>query len=275
MSKRPRLATAIRLTFAAFQRDNASRFGAALGFYIVFSLAPTLLIIITAAGMLIGRQAAERQVVDRMAASFGSAAAVAITAMIKDAPRQVGWFATSVGLVSLYFGLTGVYRQIDDAIVTIWHEKGEEQGPVKRSMHALLVLAVGLVVLLSVIADAAIAITGKYAAAKLIGGRWLWHGIQLSASTLILTVLFGAVFRYLPRATVKWRDVRLGAAVTATLFVIGKFALGLYLAKAGVGSPFGAAGSIVVVLLWTYWSAQILFFGLEFTHIYAQERQSP
>ncbi len=275
MSKRPRLATAFRLTFAAFQRDNASRFGAALGFYIVFTLAPTLLIIIAAAGMLIGRQAAEREVVDRIAASFGSAAAVAIAAMVKDAPRQVGWFASSVGLVSLYFGVTGVYRQIDDAIVTIWGDKADEPGPIKRSMRVLLVLAVGLVVLLSVMADAAIAITGKYAAAKLIGGRWLWQAVQLSASTLILTGLFGAVFRYLPRSTVQWRDVRLGAAVTASLFVIGKFALAVYLGKAGVGSPFGAAGSIVVVLLWTYWSAQILFFGLEFTHVYSQDRPSP
>jgi membrane protein len=90
-----------------------------------------------------------------------------------------------------------------------------------------------------------------------------------------LTVLFGAVFRYLPQATVEWRDVRLGAAVTAVLFVIGKFALALYLAKAAVGSAFGAAGSVVVILLWSYWSAQLLFLGLEFTHIYAQDREAP
>lgn len=127
--------------------------------------------------------------------------------------------------------------------------------------------------LLSVIADAAIAVTGKYAASRLVGGEVLWHAAQLLVSTLVLAVLFAAVFRYLPRARVTWRDVRLGAVVTAVLFVIGKFALGIYLGKAAVGSAFGAAGSIVVVLLWAYWSAQILFFGLEFTHVYAQERE--
>jgi membrane protein len=129
-------------------------------------------------------------------------------------------------------------------------------------------------VLLSIIADAAIAVTGRYAAERLVGGELLWHATQLLVSTLVLTALFAAVFRYLPQARVAWRDVRLGAAVTAVLFVIGKFALGIYLGKAAVGSAFGAAGSIVVVLLWSYWSAEILFFGLEFTHVYAQEREA-
>lgn len=100
----------------------------------------------------------------------------------------------------------------------------------------------------------------------------LWHAAQLFLSTLVLTALFATVFRHLPQAHVTWRDVRVGAAVTAILFVIGKFALGIYLGKAAVGSAFGAAGSVVVVLLWSYWSAQIFFLGLEFTHVYAQER---
>lgn len=103
------------------------------------------------------------------------------------------------------------------------------------------------------------------------GGELLWHAAQLLVSTLVLTALFGSVFRYLPNAPVAWRDVRPGAAATAVLFVIGKFALGIYLGKAAVGSAFGAAGSIVVVLLWSYWSAQIFFFGLELTHIYAAD----
>jgi len=105
-----------------------------------------------------------------------------------------------------------------------------------------------------------------------VGGEVLWQAAQLLLSTLVLTARVAAVFRHLPHARVTWRDVRLGAAVTAILFVIGKFALGIYLGRAAVGSAFGAAGSIVVVLLWSYWSAQIFFFGLEFTHIYAQER---
>lgn len=280
VSQRPRLTTAIRLTLAAFRRHNASRFGAALAFYIVFSIAPMLLIAIAVAGSLFGREEAERQILDRVAGSFGSAAGTAIAAMIRDAaPLRAGWLATTVGIMTLYFGLTGVYRQIDDALRTIWRDGKDHDDRVAvaietRLASMLLVFAAVMFVLLSVLADAAIAATGKYAATRLVGGEWLWHATQLLVSTLVLTVLFAAVFRYLPRVRATWRDVRLGALVTAVLFVIGKFALGIYLGKAAVGSAFGAAGSIVVVLLWSYWSAQIFFFGLEFTHVYAREREA-
>ena len=269
MSGRPRLTTATRLTFAAFNRDNASRFGAALAFYIIFSIAPLLLIAIAVLGTLLGRDEAQRHILDRLAASFGPATATAVAAMIRDAaPLRAGWLATTIGAMTLYFGLSGVYRQIADALQTIWHER-----PHNRVASMLLVFAAGMVLLCSVAADAAIALTGTYAATRLVGGEWLWHAIQLVVSTLVLTVLFAAVFRYLTPARVQWRSVQPGAAVTAVLFVLGKFALGIYLGKAAVGSAFGAAGSIIVVLLWSYWSAQIFFFGLEFTHVYAQERE--
>lgn len=276
MSDRPRLVTTIRRTIAAFQRHNASRFGAALAFYIVFTIAPMLLIAIAIAGSLFGRPQAERAILDRIGGSFGSAAGIAIAAMIKSAaPRRAGWVATALGVSTLLFGLGGVYRQIDDALRTIWRVRLPKKSPGmlgalrKRLASMLLVGAVGAVVLLSVLADAAIAMTGKLAAARLVGGELWWHAAQLLVSTLVLTALFAGVFRLLAQVPVTWRDVRLGAAVTAVLFVIGKFALGIYLGKAAVGSAFGAAGSIVVVLLWSYWSAQIFFFGLELTHVYA------
>lgn len=277
MAKRLRLATAIRLTFAAFRKHEASRFGAALAFYIVFSIAPVLLIAIAIAGNVFGRQHAEEEILGRIGVSIGSAGGVAIAEMIRDAaPLRAGWLATTLGLMSLYFGLSGVYRQIADALRTIWRDEaqGAEATPglAKRVSSMVLVISVGGVVLASAIADAAIAITGSYAAARLAGGEVLWQAAQLLLSTLVLTVLFAAVFRHLPQAHVTWRDVRLGAAMTALLFVIGKFALGIYLGKAAVGSAFGAAGSIVVVQLWSFWSAQIFFLGLEFTHVYAQER---
>lgn len=279
VSKRPRLATAVRLTIVAFRRHNASRFGAALAFYIVFSIAPILLIAIAIGGSLLGRQQAERVILDRIGGSLGSAAGIAITAMIKDAaPRRAGWLATILGLMTLYFGLMGIYQQIDDSLRTIWDEKpdqdpGKAASIRKKFTSMLLVIAVAAVVLISVVADAVIALTGKYAAGRLAGGEWLWQVAQLLVSTLVLSGLFATVFRYLPRVPVTWREVRVGAVVTAVLFVVGKFALGFYLGKAAVGSAFGAAGSIVVVLLWSYWSAQILFFGLEFTHVYAQDRE--
>ncbi len=279
MSKRPRLKTAIRRTFAALRRHDASGFGAALAFYIVFSIAPTLLIAIALAGRVFGQQRAEQEILDRIGGSFGSATGQAIAAMVNDAALQrPGWVAATIGFVTLFFGLGGVYHQIKNALHTIWrgstHAGATAQVPENRLVSMLLVIAVAAVVMLSVIADAAISITGRYAAAHFAGGELFWHAMQLLVSTLVLTALFAGVFRYLPQARVTWRDVRVGAAVTAVLFVIGKFALALYLEKAAVASAFGAAGSIVVVLLWAYWSAQIFFFGLEFTHVYAQERES-
>ena len=271
MSKRPRLMVATRLTLAAFRRHNASRFGAALAFYVIFSIAPVLLIAIAILGRLFGRDQTEREILLRLSDSFGPATAGAIAAMIKDAaPLRAGWLATAIAALSFYFGLSGVYRQIADALQTIWDETLQ-----KKFASMLLVGAAGVVLLLSVAADAAIAVTGRFAAARLVGGEWLWHVMQLLVSALVLTMLFAAVFRYLTPARVEWRKVLPGAAVTAVLFVLGKFALGFYLGKAAVGSAYGAAGSIVVVLLWSYWSAQIFFFGLEFTHVYARERDSP
>lgn len=268
-SQRPRLTVAVRLALKAFRTHNASRFGAALAFYMVFSIVPALLIAIAVAGMLLGRAEAQREILDRISVSVGSAAGNAIETMVREAPRRTGWLTTILGLMSLYFGLTGVYRQIDDALRTIW--RPASPSPTRLS-SMLLVAAVGGVMLLSVLFDGAIAFMGRYAADRLIGGEMLWQAFQLILSTVVLTVLFGAAFRYLPQARVRWSDVRVGAAVTAILFVSGKFALGIYLRTAAVGSAFGAAGSIVVVLLWSYWSAQIFFFGLEFTHVYAQER---
>lgn len=267
------LTEAIRLTLAAFRRHNASRFAAALAFYVVFSLAPTLLIAIAVAGRLFGHQVAEREILAGIGGSLGSAAGAAITAMIEDAgSARGGWLATTLVLMTLYFGVTGVYRQVDDAIRTIWDLAPDGARAFrKRLASMLLVTAAGGVMLLSIVADAAIAVTGRYAAARLIGGELLWHATQVLVSTLVLTALFGAVFRYLVRGRLTWRDVRVGAVLTAVLFVLGKLALGIYLGKAAVGSAFGAAGSIVVVLLWSYWSAQIFFFGLELTHVYAQQ----
>lgn len=196
--------------------------------------------------------------------------------MIRNAaPQRAGWLATTLGFTTLLFGLMGIYRQIDDALRTIWREEAEHDRTIEtRLASMLLVIATGVVVLLSVIADAAIALAGKFAAERLPGGEWLWHAAQLLVSTLVLTALFAALFRYLAQVHVTWSDVGLGAAVTAVLFVIGKFALGIYLGKAAVGSAYGAAGSIVVVLLWSYWSAQIFFFGLEFTHVYAGSEEA-
>jgi membrane protein len=279
MARQAHLGKTIRLTFAAFRRDNASRFGAALAFYIVFSITPALLMAIGVAGVMFGNVRAERAILGWIAGSFGAAAGAAIASMVRAAALwQVGWVATTLGLWSLYFGLYGVYRQVEGALQTIWGQRDidpESRVPLKKRLASvLLVCAAGTVVLLAVVADGAVAVLAHEGAMRLIGARWMWRAAQLVGSASIVTVLFAVMFRYLAQRPVTWRDVSVGAFVTAVLFVIGKFAVGIYLTTAAVGSPFGAAGSIVVVLLWSYWSAQIFFLGLEFTHVYAQQRHA-
>lgn len=275
-SAQPRLtiATLFRRSIAAFRRDNASRFGAALAFYIVFSISPILLIVISIAGLAFGRTA-EGRIFGVLNSAFGSATATAISEMIRDAATStVGWLASTISLITLFFGASGVYRQIDDALHTIWAiprlpYRGAMNAIRREAISIALVVGVGSWLLALAIADAAIAFTGRYAAAHLLGGAVLWQTAQLIVSVAVQALMFAALFRYVPDTRVPWRDVRISALSTALLFVLGKLALALYLRKAAVGSMFGAAGSIVVVLVWAYWSAQILFFGLELTHEYA------
>ena len=273
--KRRRLFPAFRMAVAEFKLHNGPRFGAALAFYIVFSIAPVMLICVAIAAKVSGSDALGGELASLIAGSFGAAAGDAIATMMRDAVRPVGWLATTAAALSLYFGLSGMYRQIDDALRTIFRPSpasGESRPELVRTRIAsmALVAAACIVVFVSVLADAAIALTGTLASSRLAGGEMLWHAAQLLTSSIVLTAVFAVVFRYLPQTMVTWREAGGAAAMTALLFVLGKFALGLYLGKAAVGSAFGAAGSIVVVLLWTYWSAQLFFFGLELTHVHAR-----
>jgi membrane protein len=257
--------------FSAFRRDHASRFGAALAFYIALSIAPVAVIAIAATGMIFGRHAAENVIFHQIAGSLGAAQESAVEEIVRSAARlRIGLVATALSLVTLAFGLLGIYTQVEDALNTIWNRsKREHPRAIDRIRAAAVVLGVGLLLFVIVAADAAIAITGKYASHHLFGGVAVWQAIQLSVSAMVLTLLFTILFRRIPGRKASWRDAFPPAAFTALLFVIGKFALGLYLSEAAVGSSYGAAGSLVVVLLWAYWSAQIFFFGLEFTHVYA------
>jgi membrane protein len=270
-----RITSIFRRTYRSFDRHNPSRFGAALAFYVVFTVGPALLLAINAASWIFGRELAQRRILGLVASFFGDTAAAAVTEMVHAAASpSSGWLATAIGLSGLFFGVSGMYRQIRDALRAIWHvEPAAPVGWLAKIRHRLasiaLVLGVSILLFISALADAAIAVTGRYAAARLVGGEALWHVVQLSLSALVLSLLFASIFRYLPKQRILWRDVAVGAVVTSVLFVAGKFLLGLYLGKAAVGSRYGPAGSIVVVLVWAYWSAQIFFFGLELTHMYA------
>jgi len=270
----------LRRTYKSFARHNPSRFGAALAFYLVFTIGPALLIAINVFAKVLGRHVAERRVSHLVTSFFGSTAAAAVTDILKAAAiPNAGWLASAIGLSGLFFGVSGMYRQIRDALRAIWHVEPETPvGFIAIITHRLTSVAVvlGVTVLLffSALADAAIARTGRIAASRLKGGEALWHLMQLSLSAIVIAALFTTIFRYLPKKRVPWREVVPGAMITATLFVLGKFLLGLYLGKAAVGSRYGTAGSIVILLVWAYWSAQIFFFGLELTHMYSEVHEA-
>ncbi|HEX7707715.1 MAG TPA: YihY/virulence factor BrkB family protein, partial [Thermoanaerobaculia bacterium] len=175
---------------------------------------------------------------------------------------------------TLLFAASGVFGQLKDALNTIWNVETKKGAGIKgfvrhRFLSMAMVLGIGFLLLVTLVFDAVISAMGSYMT-QIVGGEALMQAIQLTISFALATVLFAAIFRVLPDLKIDWRDVWLGAAITSLLFVIGKFALGLYLGKAAVGSSYGAAGSLVVLLVWVYWSAQILLLGAEFTQVYAR-----
>jgi membrane protein len=269
-------------TWTEFGEDKAPRLGAALAYYTIFSIAPLLLLAVAIAGMVFGQEAATNQISSQLSRVFGAETAKSIEEMIENAAKPAtGTFATIVGIITLFLGASGVFGQLKDALNTIWDvdekKSGGFLGLIKgRFLSMAMVMGVVFLLLVSLIFDAVIAAMGEYMTGLLPGTEALLQGASFVISFALVTGIFAMIFRYLPDVSprIEWRDVWFGAAFTAFLFTVGKIALGLYLGKGAVGSAYGAAGSLVVLLVWVYWSAQILFFGAEFTQVYARSRGS-
>jgi membrane protein len=266
--------------FTEFGEDKAQRLGAALAYYTIFSLAPLLLIAISIAGLIFGREAAQGQIFGQLRGVLGPQAAQAVQEMVKGAAKpKSGTIATVIGIVTLLFGAAGVFGQLKDALNTIWNVEPKKSGDFMkmlkdRFLSFAMVLGTGFLLLVSLVLDSAVAAAGHFVGNRLPGGEALWQVVQLVVSLAVVTLLFALIFRFLPDVHPTWRDVWFGAVFTAVLFVLGKFGLGLYFGKSAVGSSYGAAGSLVVLLVWIYYSAQILFFGAEFTQVYARTHGS-
>jgi membrane protein len=234
-----------------------------------------LLICVAMAGLFLGEEAAQGQVSAELGKVFGSKMAESMETMIQAAHKpKSGMLATIVGFATLFLGASGVFGQLKDALNTIWNvEKKKAAGIMgfvkERFLSMAMVLGIGFLLLISLVLDAVIAAMGPYLA-RLVGGVAVAHVIELTVSFVVATVLFAAIFRILPDLKIAWHDVWFGAVFTSILFVLGKWGLGLYLGKAAVGSAYGAAGSLVILLVWVYWSAQILLLGAEFTQVYAR-----
>lgn len=273
--------TLFKQTITEFIEDKAPRLGAALAYYTIFSLAPLLLIVIAIAGLAFGHDAAQNKIFDQLKGALGPTTASGVQEMVKNAGRSKsgGTVATIIGIITLILGASGVFGQLKDALNTIWDVEPRKGGGVlglikERFLSFAMVFGIAFLLLVSLVIDTAIAAIGTYAKNHLPGGEALWHVVEMSFSFCVITVLMAMIFRLLPDLKIEWRDVWLGAALTSLLFVIGKFALGIYFARSAVGSSFGAAGSLVIVLLWVYYSAQILLFGAELTQVFARSHGS-
>ncbi|GAC1429823.1 MAG: YihY/virulence factor BrkB family protein [Thermoanaerobaculia bacterium] len=272
--RQQRLSSLFRRTFAAFGEDHAASLGAALAYYVVFAIAPILLIATAVAGRIFGEKAAEGEILQQLGGTVGFTAAKAIQDLVISArASNKGMVATLIGAATFIFAAFGLFSHLKYSIDRIWRvERRKTRGwetAKKRLLSIATVFAVILILLVSLLFDTVAAAVGQYAAQHLTRGEAVWHSLQLMLSVVVVTIVFALLFRFLPGVRVAWHDVWPGALFTAFLFTIGKFVVGLYLGKAAVGASYGGAGSIVVVLVWAYWSSQIFLFGIEFTHVYA------
>src|SRR5215218_9544159 len=265
----------IKESFKGWKKDGALDLGAALAYYTIFSLAPLLLIVTAVAGLVWGREAVQGQLVGQMQGIVGPQGGQAIQTMVANAGKHgQGVLATILGLVTILFGATGVFVQLQSALDRVWNVQPKPGAGIwsfirTRMISFGMILGIGFLLLVSLVVTAAVAAAGKWATGLLPGGETLVNILTFVVSFALITLLFAMIYKVLPDVEIGWRDVWIGAAVTALLFTIGKFLIGLYLAHSTVASTYGAAGSLVVLLLWIYYSSQILFLGAEFTQVYA------
>ena len=269
----------LKETLREWREDGANRLAAALAYYTTFSLAPLLVLVIAIAGLVGGQEAAQTQTMAQVQDLLGAEGREFVEGMIESASRpETGLTATVIGAATLLFGALGVFGELQNSLNTIWEVKpkpaknwvdGVKRFVLRRLLSFTMVLGIGFLLLASLVISAVVSALGEY-----IGSRWpmadFWLGlINFIVSFLVVTFLFAMMFKFLPEIKIAWKDVWLGAAVTSVLFSLGKFLIGLYLGRSEVGNTFGAAGSLAILLIWVYYSAQILFFGAEFTQVYA------
>src|SRR5688572_14072687 len=275
------LPTILKLSYQGWKEDRASRLSAALAYYTIFSLAPMLVIVIAITGLLWEADVVRTQILNQVQGLVGAEGSDFIAGMITSTgtpARDI--FATIIGIITLLFGALGVFNELHNSLNIIWGVEEEKTKGffqtikkviIDRLLSFTMILGIGFLLLVSLVIS-----TGISAVQETIGNIFpfselILQIINLVVSIGVITVLFALMFKFLPDAEIAWRDVWLGAFVTALLFSIGKTAIGIYLGNSAVASSFGAAGSLILLLLWIYYSAQILFFGAEFTQVYANK----
>ncbi len=268
----------IKEAAADWSHDRAPRLGAALAYYTVFSIVPLLIIIIAVIGLVFGQDAAQGAIMQQIAGLVGEQSAAALKDMIQRADQpSSGILSAVMAILTLLVGASAFFGELQAALNTVWGIELKEGrgiwGFIKsRFLSVVTVLGTAFLLLVSLVLSTALSAVGKWFGGVLPLPEFILQSINVLLSFAVITGLFALIFKVLPDAHIAWRDVWVGAALTSALFTIGKFAIGLYLGKSNVGSAYGAAGSLVIVLVWVYYSAQILLYGAEFTQVYANRR---
>jgi membrane protein len=272
------LALVFRRALAGWWDDNIPRMGASLAYYTLFALAPILIVAIAIGGLVFGEGAVRAQIVAQIQGLVGSEGGRAVQSMLEGAARHGNnTLATALGLLTFFLGATGAFLELQTALDAIWRVKAKEGGSflrvlvMQRLISFGLVVALGFLLLTSLLVTAALAALHSYMGTNFAGWVILWEALNVVVSLGVITLLFALIYKVLPDVKLGWREVWVGALVTAGLFTIGKLMIGLYLGRTSIASTYGAAGSVVVVLVWVYYSAQIILLGAEFTRAYVEQ----
>lgn len=268
----------VKKTVVQWLDDKAPRLAASLAFYTLLSLAPMLVVSVSIAGLVFGEEAARGQIAGQLNGLLGPSGAATVQTILAHAKSpSSGVIGAIVGIAVAIFGASGVFGELQTSLDLIWKVESRPGRGIKGFLHDrvfsfTLVMGVAFLLLVSLVVSAGLAAIGAYFSHVLPGGEAVWHVLNIAISIAITGVLFGLIFKVVPDVEIRWREVWRGALVTAVLFTGGKFLIGLYLGRSTVASPFGAAGSVVALVVWIYYSAEILFFGAELTRAEVEQR---
>ncbi len=275
-----RLVPLAKETYSRWSDHNAPRLGASVAFYSILSFAPLLVLITGVIGLVFGHESAHGALISEARQIIGDRGADTVQSLLKNADKPAsGIFASVIAFITLLFGASGVFTELKDALNIMWDAPKETSsgfmGMIKDRLFSFgMVLSVGFLLLVSLVLSAGLAFVGHAFGQAVPLPAFVLQIISFVVSFAVISALFALMFKYVPNVQIAWRDVIVGAIGTALLFSIGKFLLGIYLGKASVGSTYGAAGSLVAVVVWIYYSAQIFFFGAEFTRVYSNAHRT-
>jgi membrane protein len=268
----------LKTTINEWVEAEPFQLAAALSYYTLFSLAPLLLIAIGVAGFVFGREAAQNQIVETLQGMIGQDSAQTVQEMIQAANEKpkTGMLSTIIGFVALLFGAGGVVGQLQTSLNRMWEVTPKPGQGIwgflrQRFFSFAMVLAIGFLLLVSLVVTAILSSFTAMLSSLLGDATFVAHAIDIIVSFGFVTLLFALIYKYVPDVEIQWRDVWVGAALTSILFTLGKYLVGLYIGTSGVSSTFGAAGSLITILVWVYYSSLIFFLGAEFTRVYATQ----